>query len=168
MGTGALARPSRAQLGSCRWSLQFRIGEKRSPRATHTQGPGFCLVIKPRQPLCRYLQVLLGPILEFFSALFRAESISSPQTGCGIRIPSHRLSFHKQDQLSSFLLLENLFLWPPLTAMTFPFSAVLQVTVPVHLFRPAISSAQNVRKILPPPCTLYHRSPRNSNPLYLR
>src|ERR1700686_4398109 len=102
-----------------------------------------------------------------FCTLPSRKSISFPQTGCGIRIPSHRLSFHKQGQLSSLLLLENLFLWPPLTAMTFPFSAVLQVTDPVHLFRPAISSAQDLRKILPPPCTLYPpRPPTSQFPLY--
>ncbi len=45
MGTGALARPSRAQLGSCLQQLWI-MGRKKSPRAEHTRGLfGFCLVI---------------------------------------------------------------------------------------------------------------------------
>jgi hypothetical protein len=42
-----------------------------------------------------------------------------------------------------------------MTAKTLPFSAIPQVTDPVHFSQPRIISMQIVRKILPSPCSLY-------------
>src|SRR5207302_75507 len=132
---------SRAQLGSCLRRLWI-MRRKKAPAPYTREG-----LLVSASWLTQTASMPLSPGTPRaapripFCTLPSRKSISFPQTGCGIRIPSHRLSFHKQGQLSSLLLLENLFLWPPLTAMTFPFSAVLQVTDPVHLFLPAFSSA---------------------------
>src|SRR6266852_2294070 len=100
--------------------------------------------------LRRYLQVFIRPILEFLSALVRAEEVFlSRKLGTELGFPlidcrsTNWVSCHDSSCRWGFCSFSL-----HLTAMTFPFSAFFQVTDPVHLLRRAISHGQNPRKIL--------------------